>query len=527
MATIIDTATEARGKLKDPQKFWAYCALDSMMTAEVLAEIEPHLTHKPTRIADGTLRAFEAETYEFSRTMQAPVADMMRKGLLVDDFTRGKMIASLSAERAKLEGRLKRWLLEALELNPNEHAFLREFNHRSNAPGGHLQQLFYTVFGLPPIMAHNGKPTTDRDALERLSRYPIAQPICKMILALRDIEKTLGTLRTEIDTDGHIRTTLSIAGTNTGRMASYTASNGKGTNLQNLDPTLRHIFCAKPRRKYAYIDLEQAESRLVGAIEFVLFGDPTYLDACESDDLHTSVARMVWPHITNREQAEETYVRNFSYRFMCKRIGHGSNYVGTPRTISQETSVPIANVSDFQDKYFSAFPAHRQWHHWVAQQLATQGFLVSLMGRKRWFMGRHDDDATLREAVAFDPQSSIADLLNRGLFRLWWRQVTDPGNYPVDVLLQVHDAALVEYDDNADEEILLPKLLSAIETPITLKHKDQTRILRIPSEAKIGWNWGDWSQDNPDGLRKWTPKKLDQRRRQGDPQGSVLDRRIL
>lgn len=526
MAVIIDTGTEARKKLKDPHKFWVYCALDSMMTYEILGEIQPHLTDKPTRLKDGTLRAFEAETYEFSRAMQAPVADMMRKGLLVDDFTRGKMIASLSAERTKLEARLVRWLKDALELSPDEHTFLREFNHRSNAPGGHLQQLFYGVLGLPPVIAHNGKPTTDRDALERLSRYPVALPICKMILALRDIEKTLGTLRTEIDTDGHIRTTLSIAGTNTGRMASYTASNGKGTNLQNLDPTLRHIFCSRRGKKYAYIDLSQAESRLVGAIEYVLFGDPTYLDACESDDLHTTVARMVWKHINNREQADETYVRNFSYRFMCKRIGHGSNYVGTPRTISHETTVPIANVQDFQDRYFAAFPAHRRWHHWVAEQLATQGYLVSLMGRKRWFMGRHDDDATLREAVAFDPQSSIADLLNRGLFRLWWKQQTDPTNYPIDVLLQVHDAALIEYPEDADESVLLPRLLATIETPITLKHGPDTRTLLIPSEAEIGWTWGKATNENPDGLQKWSPTKLDTRQRRGNPGGSVLDQRI-
>ena len=524
MALIINTAEATKNKLEGPLKFWQYCALDSMVTREVLGEIEPHLREKPSLLRDGSVRCFEEETYEFSRAMQAPVADMMGAGLRVDDFTRGTMLSSLSAERVKLEARLLRWLLEALELDPKEHSFLTEFNHRSNAPGGHLQQLFYGVLGLPPIRAHNGKPTTDRDALEKLARYPIARPICDMILSLRDVEKTISTLRTEIDTDGRIRTTLSIAGTNTGRMASYTASNGKGTNLQNLDPTLRHIFCADDGQKYAYIDLEQAESRLVGAIEYVLFGDATYLDACESDDLHTTVAKMVWPFIGNREQAEETYTRNFSYRFMCKRIGHGSNYYGTPRTIASETSVPFKNVEEFQERYFAAFPAHRRWHLWVSQQLAAQGFLVSMMGRKRWFMGRHDEDSTLREAIAFDPQSSIADLLNRGLFHLWWLTKTQPKAYPVRLLLQVHDAVLLSYPEDTDESVLLPRLLEAIETPISLKYQDQTRILRVPAEAKIGWNWGEQSERNQDGLKKWTQKKLDTRTRQSRPADSVLDR---
>src|SRR5262249_19414781 len=155
--------------------------------------------------------------------------------------------------------------------------------------------------------------------------------------------------------DGRIRTTLSIAGTKTGRMSSYKATSGTGRNLQNVDPMLRHIYISDPRRKYAYIDLEQAEARLVGAIVWSLFGEDAYLNACESEDLHSAVASMVWPHIKSREDADQLYYRNFSYRFICKRLSHGSSYYGKPPRLSRETNIPLKEVADFQAKFFARF----------------------------------------------------------------------------------------------------------------------------------------------------------------------------
>src|SRR5262249_14971349 len=152
---------------------------------------------------------------------------------------------------------------------------------------------------LPPVKKRSNRagernytPTVDRDALEQLDNYFLAQPIVSHILGLRDIEKKIGVLKTGIDSDGRMRTSYNIAGTSTGRFSSNLSDFGTGTNLQNIEDMLRSIFVADAGLKFAYIDLEQAESRLVGAIEWNLFHDPTYLDACESGDLHTSVCRL-------------------------------------------------------------------------------------------------------------------------------------------------------------------------------------------------------------------------------------------
>jgi hypothetical protein len=119
----------------------------------------------------------------------------------------------------------------------------------------------------------------------------------------RDLGKSIGFLETAIDPDGRIRSDLKIAGTVTGRFASSITDFGTGTNLQNVTESLRSVFVADPGYKFANLDLEQGDSRNVGAICWNLFCDNpdwdertagAYLDACESGDLHTTVAKMAY-----------------------------------------------------------------------------------------------------------------------------------------------------------------------------------------------------------------------------------------
>jgi len=271
--------------------------------------------------------------------------------------------------------------------------------------------------------------------------------------------------------------------------------------------------------KLAYIDAQQGESRVVGAIEWNLFGDGKYLDACEEGDLHTVVARLCWPELPwtgslrhDRELAERPYYRHYDRRFMCKKIGHGSNYGGQPRTLATQSKVDIGVIQDFQPKYFYAFPAHLRWHQHVQQTLQSYGYIISLTGRKRYFHGRRGDDSTLREAIAYDPQGSLADILNGGMLNVW-------RNRDCQLLMQIHDAILIQYPEKREDEIL-PKVLRQLEQPIDLEHN---RRLVIPYDASTGWNWGKYKEGkNPDGLKAW--KGGDTRKR--TPSLGVLDRPI-
>lgn len=492
---IIRTDQVGPDDLVAQEKEWIYNGLDCIITNEVLDVLLPQLDNQTTG------------TYSFSRDLQAPILEMRCRGVLIDQRRRAEVIDLYFDQLDRLEEQLNRIVGHGLGL--------WQFNWRSNKD---LHLLFYDHLGLPPIR-RGGRPTVNREALEKLESYFSARLIVAHMLQMRDMQKKIGMLKTEIDNDGRMRTSYNIAGTTTGRLSSSFSEFGTGTNLQNIEESLRSVFVADPGYKLAYLDAEQGESRVVGAIEGNLFDDWKYLDACEGGDLHTTVAKLVWSDLAwtgdlraDRELAERPYYRHYDRRFMCKKIGHGTNYGGKPRTLANQAKIEIGLIEDFQPKYFRAFPAHLRWHAFVDRTLREDGYLVSLTGRKRWFFGRRNDDSTLREAIAYDPQGSLADILNRGMLNVW-----ESGSCIL--LMQIHDAILVQYPEEEEDKII-PKILEDLKVPIRL---DSGRLFTIPYGVATGWNWGKFDKDeNPDGLKSY--KGNDQRKR--TPQVSILDRSL-
>jgi DNA polymerase I-like protein with 3'-5' exonuclease and polymerase domains len=286
-----------------------------------------------------------------------------------------------------------------------------------NSPA-QLKNLLYRVLQLPVQKKRNAKglyvETADRDALEKLEAYFLAQPIISHILALRDILKRSESLKQSLTLmEGCEQVTISLE-QQLDASAVHSAISELETNLQNIEERLRRPFVADPGMKFAYIDLEQAESRLVGAIEWNLFGDGRYLDACESGDLHTRVCRLAWTELgwtgnlkEDRATADQPFYRQHSYRHMAKVLGHGTNYAGKPFTMAKHTKLEAPLISQFQSKYFAAFPAHQRWHAAVASELLTRkAFMLLLPVAAAGFLVRRNDDTTIREAIAYGPQGS-------------------------------------------------------------------------------------------------------------------------
>ena len=476
------------------ERDWVYNGLDCCVTLEVLGAILPQLD-------DHT-----AATYRFARALQGPTLEMRLRGVLVDERRKQEVIEEFYDHIDRLEQQLDEIVLDGVGLHT--------FNWRSNPD---LHNLFYNHLQIPPVRKQ-GKPTVNREALEKMEVYLIAKPIITHLTAMRDLHAKIKMLKTGIDPDGRMRTSYNIAGTSTGRFSSSYSEFGTGGNLQNVEESLRSIFIADPGYKFAKFDAKSGESYCVGAIEWNLFKDGRYLDAVESGDVHTAVARICWPNLgwtgeLNRDKhiAERPYYRHYTYRFMCKKLGHGSNYGGQPKTLAGQAKLPETVVRDFQPKYFTAFPSHIRWHGWVDTQLRTSGNLVTLTGRKRWFFGRRNDPSTFREAVAYDPQGSLADIVNRAMLRIWRKRTAV-------LMMQDHDALTFMYPEELEDEII-PAIQRDLIEPIPLQHG---RTLAIPYDCKVGWNKGDYSDSNPDGLKEY--QGSDQRTR--TPQVSILDRII-
>lgn len=464
--------------------------------------------------------------YDFERAMQAPALEMMLRGLRVDLLTRDAAVDHLRGEQAKLQKILDRY---------GDAIWDQPIGPRTSAGPKDLKKLFYEVMKLPvqfAIVKGERKPSTGRDALEKLQVYFHAKPVCKAILAFRDLAKQIEFLTSQVDQDGRIRTSYNVASTETGRWSSSENAFGTGTNLQNFPDKLRRIFIADDGRKFAYCDLEQAESWVVGIRAWIVTGDNSYIRAIQSGDLHTTVARLVWPELpwtgnikSDREIAERPYYRDYTYRDIAKRGGHGTNYFGKPPMIAKHLKVETGIVESFQERYFTAFPGiggawnGNTWHKWVARELQLHGQLTTFLGRTRHFFGRVTDDTTLREAIAYEPQSVVGDLLNLAAWRIWHH------GGDIRLLAQLHDAVLIDFPDRPEHEGDIAALITSL---MRTELKIGGECFVIPNDFSSGWNWGKYNDDpkrgslNLAGVKKFKGSLEDRRA----PKMSGLDRVI-
>lgn len=469
-----------------------YNGMDVCVTAEILSTISPMQDE------------YTGPIYDFSRALQAPVLEMRLRGLRVDKARRAQVLDDFWDKREQLERQLEKIVLDGVGM-PG-------FNWRSNKD---LQVLFFDVLGIPPP---RGKRSVNRNNLERFDAYIVARSIVRHMTAMRELSKKIDFLKTELDPDGRMRTSYNIAGTNTGRFSSSFSEFGTGGNLQNVEEQLRSIFISDPGFKFGKFDGAQIQSRIVGATEWNILRDGTYLDVCESGDLHTTVAMMTWPELAwskdmakNRKMAEQPFYRHYDYRFMCKKLGHGSNFDGQAPTLALQSRIPELAVVDFQRKYHKAFPAHRKLRDWTDDQLRRTATLLSLDGRKRQFWGRRGDPEMVREALAYNAQACEAKIVNSGMLNVWRHR---------DAILmkQDHDAVVVQYPEEQEDRIV-PLVLEQLRYPMQLMHD---RILEIPYDAQVGWNLGKFDpKKNPMGLKDY--KGGDDRKREKELH--ILDRK--
>lgn len=489
-----------------PEQDQIYNGLDAALTVEIFEEV--------VRQHNNAVSI----TYGFEKALQAPILEMMLRGFRIDEFERQRAIAQLREKMADVYGLLQQFA---------QAIWGRELNPRSS---DQLKAFFYGAMKLPEEwQSKKGirKLSMDREALEKLEdKYFYSRPIIATILSYRDLAKLCETIETQLDRDGRWRSSYNIGGTETGRLSSSKSAFGTGSNAQNLKrdddiaegmPSIRRMFIADEGFKLCNIDLEQTESFDVGFLHGSILGDWKYLDACERGDLHTQVARMVWPELpwtgelkADRKIAERPFYRHFTYRDMSKRGGHLTNYMGTAWTMAKSLKIPQKLAESFQDAYAvgaeAAFPAFPKWWQHVAQELQTSQRLVTPYGRERHFFGRPREDTTLREAIAFVPQSSTADRMNLGLWRIWKFL-----GHRVQLLGQVHDSVCFQYPEGENEAELISAALKLTRVPLIAANG---RSMTVGAEAKVGFNWGSYdAKANPNGLKKWSQSQPDLRQR--------------
>ena len=552
----INSAEISRGKDLDEQTALSvYNGLDACVTFEIWESQNADLS----TVAHGdSVRLI----YGFERAMQAPSFVMSRRGVLVDRMWRGIIRSELANDLQRHDNRFQAladavWDIpfvgkKPLNIYPKGHPCAgRAFSLNYNSPN-QLKEFFYGALQHPEVFTFakgERRVTTNREALETLEKHRWAGIFARYIMKMRDLHKKVTVLSKQLSPDGRMRCSYNVAGTETGRWSSSEDPFGDGDNLQNWTKKMRRCVVADEGKKLFSVDLAQAESFITGGCAYRDGKDLAYLEACRSGDLHTSVTKDIWPYLdwakmgdniqteeqlreANKEIAERPFYFALSYRDTSKRLGHGTNYYGQPPHLSKTTKIPHDSVVTFQNKYFNRFKGIRAYHQMQSNRLQMDFFIETALGRVRHFFGRPDDTGSLRKAIAFEPQSTVGDLLNLGLWRVWNHlDAWGPSKGPLELLLQVHDNIVFQLDDDPDDpnnaqrqEEIVQCVLDLLTIPVF--YLDQ--IVQIPADVETGWNWAPVKVDkkNTDGLIPWKRGVPDARRRHSSPSAPRLDRLI-
>lgn len=120
-----------------------------------------------------------------------------------------------------------------------------------------------------------------------------------------------------------------------------------------------------------------------------------------------------------------------------KRFVHGTNYLGSPYTFYRNPAVgwPLHLCEQRQRRWFQLHPGIKDWHKRIEHDLQTTRSIRNKFGYRIVYFDRID--SVLTQAVAWGPQSTVAEVCFRGALQLraipW-----------VELLLQVHDSIVFQ-----------------------------------------------------------------------------------
>lgn len=546
MSTII-TEKDIAGGLRGSEQYWVYNGLDCCITEEVRGVLASRVN------ADPAVR----RTYNFELSCQAPAMAMMLRGTAFDENACTKAIREWEVEERRAVEHARSEIGDLWDkkeprkgkcfIDKKPHRWSDRKNRAKDAPppegkphcekcnidrftasgfnplaSPQVIKLLYGILKLPTQHSRKGARgvTADDEALEKLKHMEKTSErdagIIRSILDCRKARKQIGFLKSRRSCDGRLRQSVNVGATETGRWSASKDPFREGTNFQNIADRSRNVLVADPGLWLFYADLEQAESKIVAYDA----EDQGYVDAHNAGDVHTVVAKMVWPELPwpddngklDREVADgkTPWDPEHSFRDYAKHVQHGGNIGQTPFGMARDAHIPLKQAQDVYERmYGQAFPGVRRRQKEIMAQVASTGILVTPLGRKRQFFGRLWEPATQREGMAQTQQSSIADLINLALWRIWIELDTgvnvlnaprlgDPNR--VWLLAQIHDAILGLIRPHDIETLGRIKELMTIPTQI----RGQTCTVGV--DIALGKNFRHFNPKKPEtvgGISSW------------------------
>ncbi len=454
----IETLIGKRGKgqlsMRDVplDKITEYAAEDADVTFQLKELFQPKLE--------------ETQTETLFRDVEIPLikvlADMEREGIQLDVPTLKELSLGLEQD------------IKAVEMEIYQMA---GFSFNISSP----KQVGEVLFDALKISdkakkTKTGQYATGEDVLQKLEN---AHPVVSKILDYRELVKLKNTY---VDTlpllvnpyTQRIHTSFNQVVAVTGRLSS------DNPNLQNIPirtergRQIRKAFVPR-NSEYTLLsaDYSQIELRIVASMS----GDPNMCEAFKNGkDIHTATAAKVFG-VKEEEVTKEM-------RYKAKSVNFGIIYGQGAFGLSENLSISRTEAKELIDNYFREYPAIKAYMDSNINFARENGFVQTLMGRKRWLRDITSNNATVRgfaerNAINAPIQGSAADMIKVAMIQI--HKELKQQQFKTRMLLQVHDELVFD--------VYLPEMEKVKQ--LIEHHMQHALPLKVPVEVGMGKgaNW--------------------------------------
>ncbi len=396
------------------------------------------------------------------------LANMEQAGILLDIPYLNKMSGELNQRLLEIEKEIYKAVGYPFNLNSTQQ----------------LSKALFETLGLEPPdrrkKTSSGHFSTSADILEEIRKQ---HPAVELILEYRELAKLKSTYVDALPQQvnprtGRVHTSFNQTGSVTGRLAS------SDPNLQNI-PTrtetgrlVRNAFVASPGMGLLAVDYSQIELRIVAHMS----GDESMLNAFRAgQDIHAATAAAVYGlglDQVNKDQRRHAKAINFGLIYGMSAFG-----------LSRTTDLTLGESENFVKAYFAQFPGVKLYLDNVRHLAGRQGYVETLLGRKRYFPNlKSGANPALRareerEAINAPVQGTAADILKIAMVQL--PAALEKAGLKSRILLQVHDELVLEVPDEERD--------AAARTVQQVMEHAYPLSIPLLTEARWGDNWGNLS----------------------------------
>jgi DNA polymerase I len=276
------------------------------------------------------------------------------------------------------------------------------------------------------------------------------------------------------EADGRLHTTFHQAVAATGRLSS------SDPNLQNipirttLGRRIRRAFVAgAPDLTLLAADYSQIELRILAHVS----GDEHLKDAfARNADIHRETAARV----LHKDPDSITH----GERSMAKMVNFGLAYGMSDFGLASRANIPRKEAQEFINSYFAAYSGISYYMMAIKEQAKSQGFVETLLGRKRQIPELRASNPALRGAgermaINMPIQGTAADIQKIAMIRAADRVRAE--GLRARLLLSVHDELLFEVPRD-EVERLAAVVRETMESALPLS-------VPLTVDIKVGDDW--------------------------------------